>query len=1098
MGLGTEIRKGFAEDLEQEAARKIIRAIEKWRKGGKVKTAQRRWLFELIQNALDVSRQQHAADLRIEIVTDNDRVLFRHNAGYFTPQEIRALILAYSTKPYDRESELTGKFATGFLITHIVSQKVGVKGIIRQDGVFYEFNTLIDRESNNLGVISENFSKSFEQLNYAIRIERDPQEYWTEYIYDIRDDREKESANMGISEVSRCLPFLLTFSNLGRVRINDRVYECRTEETTDSKVLILRTGTTHIWLANSDAVDVALALDAETNTVRDLCDAPRIYVHGLPLVETGYYVGTPFVLNSARLETTEDRDSLTDTDTNKEILQEAFNLYCGLAEQIGKCPQKQISKLYHLVDFKMIPDERILQNRLLRDLNDMIEGAAAKIVKEIPLVEVLVGSRRQMSSVLFPAKSLKSAELQPATFEEFYRLLSEIKENIPSHTELDSWIDLASKLKREFGDAVNVSLYGVDDLREELVEFIEGSKPYPSFKGFNDQYHLSDSKRFLLSFLGLVEALYKSRVIESSQFVNYLLPDQVGTIGPLDWGGGTLCIDEGIPEDFKDIVSRIGWKIRQNLVNQDFADFTIVKDLVRDKTDVTKALETIIKDYPLEDEVKENLEQDDKAVGWIELVRWCVVNKKVRKGLTIITKDGKSKQIGDLDDEAFIIPFTVMGIGEEFEAIYPESRVMHRKYFETDDIQELASQLEHNVFVRSLPLYKKNVTLAYNKLESILSQRYSVPKVEHRIEHQGGYIATLPFWSDVIGRISDYEDRAKLLFRFVAEHLIDVDESWEQSVRVGCSCSDKSHEIAPSQWLASLKADAWLPCRITEDDEEKIVKREATREGLENLFQQQELEQLLARNPESVTSLLLHFGFDELDLKVKLQSVMRGQPEATVRKEVSKLVDISSAVPDLVEIASRDINAFRETVEKFKETLDRRPLKDENKVIGESVEKILRKYVSDRGYSVVPVHRGGDFEMWAEGEEGWNSGVIEIGPYLVEVKFTSTSRVHLSNAQSLTARERKANYLVLVVQNAENLRERLKAQRDEITVSEDLMNDVMGNSHVLEGIHTKPGSIPNPDEVEPDISGYWVKRKLWGDKSDLPTWIEQRFSDRSS
>lgn len=1096
MGLGTEIRKGFSEDLEQEAARKIIRAIEKWKKGGKVQTAQRRWLFELIQNALDVFRQQPTANLKIEIITDDNRVLFRHNAGYFAPREIRALILAYSTKPYDRESELTGKFATGFLVTHIVSEKVGVKGTINQDGIFYEFNILVDRESNNLSVISDNFSKSFEQLDSAVKIEEAPKEYWTEYIYESRNAREKESIDSGISEVSKCLPFLFTFNDITRIRINDRDYECKPEETINDKVSILRTDATDIWVANSGVTSVALALDTETNIVRDLCDAPRIYVQGLPLVETGYYVGTPFVLNSSKIETTEDRDSLTDTDTNREILQQAFNLYYGLTEEIGKYSQKQISNLHHLLDFERIPDERVLQNRLLVDLNNMIEKTATKIVREIPLVEVMAGERRQMSSVIFPAKRVKSAELQSATFEQFYKLLSEIKENIPSHIELDSWIDLAAKLKHEFGDTVDISLYGVDDLRDELVEFVKKRDSYPKFEDFSQEYHLSDSRGFLLSFLGLVEELYKCRIIESSDFVNYILPDQTGAVGPLKWEGGTLCLDEGIPEDFKNIASKIGWEIREALVDLDFAHFTIVKDLVRDKTDVTKAIETIIKDYPLEDEGKENLEQDDKAVGWIELFRWCVINGKVRKGLTIITKDGKSKQIEDLDDEAFIIPFTVMDIDEEFEGIYPESRIMHRKYFEMDNGQELARRLEHNVFVRSLPLYKESLTFAYNKLESVLSRRYNVPKVEHRIEHHGGHISTLPFWSDVIGRISDYEDRAKLLFRFVGEYLINVDESWQQSVRVSCSCGDKEHDIVPSHWLASLKADAWLPCKIMEDDEEKIVKREASKEGLEILFQQQELEHLLARTPESVTNLLLHFGFDGLDLKVKLQSIKLGQPEATVRKEVSKLVDISSAVPDLVDIASRDIDAFRDAVERFKETLDRRPLREENKAIGESVEKILRKYVSDRGYNVVPVHRGGDFEMWTEDGEGWDSGVIEIEPYLVEVKFTSTSRVHLSNAQSLTARERKANYLVLVVENVGNLRERLKAQCDETTVSGNLMNDVMGNTHVLEGIHTKLGSVPNPEEVEPDISGYWVKRKLWGDKSDLAAWFEMKFSGR--
>ena len=81
----------------------------------------------------------------------------------------------------------------------------------------------------------------------------------------------------------------------------------------------------------------------------------------------------------------------------------------------------------------------------------------------------------------------------------------------------------------------------------------------------------------------------------------------------------------------------------------------------------------------------------------------------------------------------------------------------------------------------------------------------------------------------------------------------------------------------------------------------------------------------------------------------------------------------------------------------------------------------------------------------------------------------------------------------LIVENIGNLRERLKGEIDDNTIPEDVMNDLMENSHVLEGIYSRLGSIPNPEEVEPDINGYWVKRKLWGDKNTLPTWIEKNL-----
>lgn len=49
---------------------------------------------------------------------------------------------------------------------------------------------------------------------------------------------------------------------------------------------------------------------------------------------------------------------------------------------------------------------------------------------------------------------------------------------------------------------------------------------------------------------------------------------------------------------------------------------------------------------------------------------------------------------------------------------------------------------------------------------------------------------------------------------------------------------------------------------------------------------------------------------------------------------------------------------------------------------------------------------------------------------------------------------------------------------------------ILIRSRIVEKVHEKPGDLPEPDEVEANISGYWVKKKVWAGKSDLKKWAE--------
>ena len=198
-------------------------------------------------------------------------------------------------------------------------------------------------------------------------------------------------------------------------------------------------------------------------------------------------------------------------------------------------------------------------------------------------------------------------------------------------------------------------------------------------------------------------------------------------------------------------------------------------------------------------------------------------------------------------------------------------------------------------------------------------------------------------------------------------------------------------------------------------------------------------------------------------------------------------------VPDLPDIAYHHPGRFKEAIEKLREEIKSEDIKEENKRIGKNVEKIIAKVLRDKNFNVIPIYKGGDLEIWPK-DEGWDCGLIEIQSYLVEVKFTSGDRVHLSKTQSEMASNKKENYIVLVVENVDNLREHLK-EMDENSISDDIITTVIENSKIIERTYMKLGAFPNPEEIEPDIHGYWIKKKLWEGKNDIISWIQQKFGE---
>ena len=114
-----------------------------------------RWVWELIQNAKDVVNSNGNVDIMISFNEEQKKLQFSHNGKPFTIQNI------VSTKDRDEKNELnnnTGKFGTGFMTTHLLSEKVMVSGVLQNDNnELRKIELEINRsESTREGIINRN------------------------------------------------------------------------------------------------------------------------------------------------------------------------------------------------------------------------------------------------------------------------------------------------------------------------------------------------------------------------------------------------------------------------------------------------------------------------------------------------------------------------------------------------------------------------------------------------------------------------------------------------------------------------------------------------------------------------------------------------------------------------------------------------------------------------------------------------------------------------------------------------------------------------------------------------------------------------------
>lgn len=342
-------------------------------------TTPRRWVWELIQNAKDVNVDGKVR-VRIEAELDGSdaHITFRHDGGPFSAENIRFLIEQVSSK--DRildgggRPTTTGKFGTGFLTTHLLSERVVVRGVAVDTGFApRNFQLSLDRSGPELQDIIDAVQAAKDSI---LDLDNQPEhtgyvlgKFDTAFRYELTDTTGRKVASAGLADLDVCLPYALAFvREIASVEYQSRRLSLQApdDEEVDGAVRILSvtierldelvdSDVSLIAVVSSGLTTIAIPVEQTTEGVRILplgSDVPRLFCD-FPLIGTESFP-FPVVINNPTFNPTEPRDGvfLTKTDRpfppidhNKRIIEEALGLYFSFLDYASENDWQQLHLL---------------------------------------------------------------------------------------------------------------------------------------------------------------------------------------------------------------------------------------------------------------------------------------------------------------------------------------------------------------------------------------------------------------------------------------------------------------------------------------------------------------------------------------------------------------------------------------------------------------------------------------------------------------------------------------------------------------------------------------------------------------------------------
>ena len=959
-----------------------------------------RWVWELLQNARDASPEE---GVRVSLIHQIDRMIFRHNGVPFTHKSVAHLIYHGSTKYDLSDSSPIGQFGTGFLTTHLISKTVMVKGRT-DDGKQFRFP--LDRRGSNADELKEVMDASWEAFTQSLaeaKVDK-TSDFSTEYEYPLTSSSVNDVVTEGIADLITNAAYLLAF--------NDKIRSVKVEQPNRS-VAIEKTAcqplaeiaqcfhvrelalgrdpvSRYVAVITNDGTSCAVEIKktGESWKLVEQVQVPRIFV-AFPLTSTRDFC-LPVVINNEKLQPREDRDTLflRPNKEGKHPNMTCIERACDLAARLAVLAAEEnwngaatLARVSPLLQWEWI------------DANWFRGALTERFIKPLRSAEVMMTAT---SKRIAPAGGMIPMTADLELCHDLWDIASQIKsisEQLPCRDEaliwaenLRSWTSLLVKPGEHLNESLTiericekVAAWGtVTDIKKQLTEAADPIE-------WLNQLHANISKA------GLIGMFEKLR----------LVPSQSGNLKKIS----ELRQDAGIDEELKEIAESLGLPTRSDLLSRQMK----LKELLELKPMTEgEVLSAALQKF------KDKAKAVDKALSIIAVrfFVWLVRHGETDKldGFPVMTRTSPGQDIvlttlfldSDKTDERPLAPTRCWPeLARTVADLFPKRQTLSDDYYEALSDNGLWTKLAEEGFVRLNPLYiSKRKGMPFIPDEPLpVSEKDK--NFKHRTE-DAVEVSTLAFFGNEetgLDAVRRSKIRAVKLLMFLANYVLEEDPGALDMVEAQCGCG-ATHRYYRAYWLVPMWDRQWVPLGDSKQSS-------ATPETIAQLFDGRETE-LRQITSGKGRKLLEALGISLADLSLRAVA----KDENTRISLIDSLTDIVHAAgndAEKVKLVAEEIRHSPLLLDEIRKHRERREKVQRNQAFGDEVERLLKEALETHGLKVTRTGVGSDYEI--EIKEDYvvdgNEVILEIGngrqSFLVEVKATVSSNARMTVKQAETA-----------------------------------------------------------------------------------------------
>ena len=981
-----------------------------------------RWPFELLQNVHDAGPRASKDRVNVLFKWDGTTLLFEHDGTPFELQEVAALLSGGSSKEFEDEDTI-GRFGTGFMVTHALSCSIDIAIVIIAGGQLEVAEVSLDRGGDDDAILA-NIQKSHEAIKSAVPLDTIDNFPTAQLRY--RVDR-PEAVAEGFANLRRTLPYLFaTCRKLGDVIVEDPE---RHEKWTAEAAILRNEASPHLSARQVRALssDGTALVDIEVfsckasaesravliTLVRYDDNVPRVHIpdHGFPRLfarfpvrETGT-VPIPLILD-APFDLPQERDRVLMSDSDKVMIDDGLAVLPQLVSYATRSNWLDAHRLAYID--RVSETEGASQVHEAEWWNEHVSNIA-RTLSELAVVKTTerglapagVGEKSEMNfhaDFVLPRFSLKDSD--GPSLDRMWPLVIGANNVDPPEKDIASeWNRIAEAWQRL---GVKVSFLGL----AELADSVRGDA-----KTLDKLHIRGEPLLWIARLIDLIGQWAKNHSAVHSKLLERLLPDQSGVLQSAE----SISLDRGIDDHLKDLVERIGPRVRSRLLNTGLTQVAETNEL----RDFDTGLGLIVtKSLGANDLIGDAMVHLDKHLpdGTKITADAAPLLVSARAMLAYLWNTGG---VGSADFARRFPLWTRSGIvarcpkgtvmmgavaewpvdARAFADAYPPQRVLDDLYAAAGDRDSIGQALAAWRVIVSSPLIDETPSdLRGARLVSAVVDGQSTDGLTVS-DVRFSQIALLP--SELISRAAADQNHAKLLLGLVLCHIARSDPAWReyQTVVGRRGGHDVQCRLRRSLWLGDLLYRAWLPAK---GEDGKTISVTASAAAIKPLLEPF----WLNSNDSAIELLTAHFGFNPLELRI---TAAAADPEARAKLE--------EGLAALVQLAGADAGVYAELAEgliarkKSEEDVNR------NRTLGLAVQEVVRQCMENCGFRLELIDRGYDYDVTLPDGDPLLDGAyrLEIGPWMMEVKATTTGEVRMTPTQAERASTEPDRYLLCVV-----------------------------------------------------------------------------------